>query len=595
MPAEILRNWRGRRTGRCSLFVAAVTLGLAPAVAQAQLAAAVLPTSRSVAVGATATAFATIINAGSATATGCQIAPSTAIPATFVYQTTNPTTNAVTGTANTPVSIAAGGLQTFVIAFTPTAAFASTDVALNFTCTGLDPAPSLSGINTLLLTASFSATADIVALAATTTNNGVLSLPSANGAAAFAVATVNLGAADTITVSADTGPVSLPVSIAICQTNPATGVCLVTATPTVTATIAAGATPTFGIFVAGTNNIAPLYGANRMFVHFTNSQGNSVGATGVAVNTKGYNPPLPPATPGTPPGGTVGQMYTGTSPLFSFCTPTPTSNTSPCPPAGSSPGNPSGGNPPYHFQLDSGSGFPPIGMFLGKDGLLTGTPAAAGTSNFRVCAVDLNGSQVCVNTSVTIQPATSLVNHVVTGVRPQSCTPPTPKSTFRNTDAEVDYWILLSNVTAGSTLNWQWYKPNGNLYLSDTTNILVNGTFCFWDTMYISGYTPAVTPVIGPSACCTMESRSLAKNSISPRPQDSALGTAGQMHAAPAIQTQIVPAPPAAGSSTFQRRSAVRPPDSASVARIERSEIRARNALQRLVCGPLPSSLLKSF
>src|SRR5262245_37980293 len=96
--------------------------------------AAVLPTSRSVLVGTPATAFATIINTGTSTATGCQISPGTTLPASFAFQTTDPTTNAVTGTVNTPADIPAHKAQTFVFAFTPTAAIAPTEVRLNFVC-----------------------------------------------------------------------------------------------------------------------------------------------------------------------------------------------------------------------------------------------------------------------------------------------------------------------------------------------------------------------------------------------------------------------------------------------------------------------------
>src|SRR5262245_324488 len=80
------------------------------------LVAAVLPSSRSVQVGRPATAFATLINTGSATATGCSLASITSVAASFTYQTTNPTTNAVTGTANSPTDIPAGQNQTFVFA-----------------------------------------------------------------------------------------------------------------------------------------------------------------------------------------------------------------------------------------------------------------------------------------------------------------------------------------------------------------------------------------------------------------------------------------------------------------------------------------------
>jgi len=481
-----------------------ILLCIMPDLAHSQIVAAVLPASRAVEVGKTATVFATIVNAATSAATGCAIAPTTTVPATFLYQTTDPSTNAVTGQPNTPVTIPAGGFQTFVLAFTPTAAFAATDVALNFSCSNIDPAPSLSGINSVLLAASSTASADIVALAATTGNNGIVTLSAAQGVGAFAVATFNLGAADTITVSADTGANQLePVNITLCQTDPRSGACLATPANTVSALLSTSGTPTFGVFVTGTNNVAPLYGANRVFVRFMNSAGNSVGATSVAAATQGYNPPPPSgltfSIPNPLPNGTVRQAY-----QFSLCAPTPANTTTaPCVPNPSNPfsptapgANPQGGSPPYHCQLASGVGFPPIGMSISKDCWLLGTPSAAGTTTFRVCAVDLNGSQICQTTQMTVSPpggTLTLENHVVTGTRPTSCASPAPVSVFQNGQAEADYWILLSGVTPGTTIQWHWNKPDGTVYLSDQTNISVTGDSCFWDTMYISGYVPSTT------------------------------------------------------------------------------------------------------
>ena len=136
------------------------------------LVAAVLPGSRSVAVGTSATAFVTIINAGSATAAGVGIALKPFIPARLTFQTTDPATNAVTGTANTPVDIPAGGSQSFVIALTPHAPIAPTDVEFSFSVTSA--VAKLTGINTLLFSASATPVADIVALAATLSNDGVV-------------------------------------------------------------------------------------------------------------------------------------------------------------------------------------------------------------------------------------------------------------------------------------------------------------------------------------------------------------------------------------------------------------------------------------
>jgi hypothetical protein len=267
------------------------------------------------------------------------------------------------------------------------------------------------GLNTLLLSAS-SGAPDIVALAGTLSNDGIVHLPSALGTGVFVVATFNLGASGQITASADTGGVTLPVTLTICQTNPATSVCLGTPAASAIATIATNATPTFAIFAAATNNVAPLYAANRISVRFTDTTSTVRGSTSVAVATQGYNPPLPPAlnfTPTSPPPGVVGQPY-----AFSFCNPQPMPiATGPC--GFPTQSNPIGGTSPYHFQLDSDSGFPPIGISLGIDGWLTGTPAAAGTSPFGVCAIDLNGSQVCVDTSVT---ATGPSGSVPTNLEP---------------------------------------------------------------------------------------------------------------------------------------------------------------------------------
>jgi hypothetical protein len=67
--------------------------------------------------------------------------------------------------------------------------------------------------------------------------------------------------------------------------------------------------------------------------------------------------------------------------------------------------NPVGGHGPYHFQLDTMDGFPPMGLVLHPNGLLTGVPKAAGTMRFRVCAVDLDAYQNCQPVELTVQPA----------------------------------------------------------------------------------------------------------------------------------------------------------------------------------------------
>jgi virginiamycin B lyase len=255
-------------------------------VSTSPLVAAVLPSSRSVEVGSTATAFATIINSGSSSVSGCTIAPVTTVPASFVYQTTDPATNALTGSPNKPATIAAGGSQSFVIAFTPNAPFVPTVVALGFDCASVDAAPSNIGLNTLLLSSSTTPVPDIVALAATAMNDGILHIAGTSGAGAFAVATVNVGASASITASANTGSVNLPLAISLCQTNPASGQCIASIGPSVTTTINTNATPTFGIFATASGSVPFVPQTNRIFVTFSDAGGVVRGSTSVAVETQ---------------------------------------------------------------------------------------------------------------------------------------------------------------------------------------------------------------------------------------------------------------------------------------------------------------------
>ncbi len=247
--------------------------------------AAVLPNSRSVQVGTPATAFATLINTSQSIASGCRLAPPANVPATFTFHTTNPVTNQVTGPPDTPIDIPAGAAQSFIFALTPTGAITPTEVALSFRCTNTSPAPSIPGLNTLLLSAATTPIPDVVALAATLTNDGIVNIPGTTGTGVFAVATVNVGASGAITATADTGGISLSLSLALCQTNPTTGACLAAPASSVSTQISANATPTFGIFVTGSGLVPFAPAQHRLIVRFTDAGGVVRGATSVAVRT----------------------------------------------------------------------------------------------------------------------------------------------------------------------------------------------------------------------------------------------------------------------------------------------------------------------
>ena len=256
-------------------------------VSPVPLASAVLPASRSVQTGTTATAFATILNPSPNIGRDCAVSLASGTTGVdFFYQATDSQTNAPIGDANTPVEIAAGGAQSFVFGITPQTEFEATEVALEFSCTNSTPAPSIIGLNTLLLAASQTAVADVVALAATFPNDGIVRVDPANGAGAFSVASINLGATETLLATADTGDAALPVGLSLCQTDPTTGQCINPTVPTadpVSVDIGENETPTFSVFASSNEEIALDPANTRVFVRFQNASGETRGATSVAI------------------------------------------------------------------------------------------------------------------------------------------------------------------------------------------------------------------------------------------------------------------------------------------------------------------------
>ena len=248
---------------------------------------AILPTARSVQVGQPATAFGTIVNATGSPVTGCYLAlPSNPlVAATFSYQTTN-ANNALIGTANTPVNIPVGGSQGFVFGITPTGSFNATNIPIVFDCSNTNQAPSQTGLNTFLLSASATPTPDMIAIGGTTSNDAVLRIPSPTGIHAFGTAAVNIGASGLITATADTGGVNLPLTITICQTNSSTGACLAPPSSSVSSTVNTNQSATYAVFVKADGAVAFNPAVNRIFLRLS-SGGIVRGATSVAVTTGG--------------------------------------------------------------------------------------------------------------------------------------------------------------------------------------------------------------------------------------------------------------------------------------------------------------------
>ena len=253
-----------RRALLALLFLAA------PATANAQLVSAVLPTARSVKIDQQPiTVFATVINTGTSPFVQCTVTPrDSSLRVDLTYQTTDPRTNALTGTPSTPFDIPAHGAQTLLLAVTlipgrglqdPLAS----DIGFNFFCPNVPSAPIVPGVNMLKARASAVVAPDVVAIAKTLNNDGIVNIGSV-----FAVATINLGAAGGIFVQA-TGPAG---TIAlVCQTDPITSVCLQAPDHSVVVGYNPNDKFTYGVFVTSSQAIAFNPAVNRVFVQFTDA------------------------------------------------------------------------------------------------------------------------------------------------------------------------------------------------------------------------------------------------------------------------------------------------------------------------------------
>lgn len=274
-----------RRLNETKDAIAAYRATVTPPVS---LLSAVTPVARATAVNNTVTAFATIINTGAQAGTGCSIKlPADANNINFTYQGRN-FPGGIPENPNTPVTIPAGGTYNFLMSLTPTAEI-STNLALVFSCDNATPAPSVTGLNTFLLTATAGAPADLVSIAVTPTNDGIVTLP-LGGSNFAALAAINIGAAANLQARLSANPIdftnkTLPVAMSMCQTNSNTGACLGTPATTVDFNLAANQTATFSAFLTSNGTAIPFDPANtRLFVHFYQGQ-DPVGSASVAVRT----------------------------------------------------------------------------------------------------------------------------------------------------------------------------------------------------------------------------------------------------------------------------------------------------------------------
>lgn len=65
--------------------------------------------------------------------------------------------------------------------------------------------------------------------------------------------------------------------------------------------------------------------------------------------------------------------------------------------------DPQGGGSPYHYELGSMKGFPPMGLILSPSGILRGTPSVKESVKFDVCAVGIGGDFACATVTLNVK------------------------------------------------------------------------------------------------------------------------------------------------------------------------------------------------
>ena len=366
----------------------------------AGIAGAVLPTSRSVVVGSPATVFATAVNSMDTEAVGCTVAPGQQVPADFSFVTTDPITNAVNGTADEPVNIAAGAAQTFLLTFTPTSVFFPTEIPLAFDCENTEPSLNIPGVTSVSLRSTPNTDVDLIAISSTVSQDGIVTINGDSAVQSFAVAAANVGFAGSVVASVDTGGATLPLNAVICQTDPLTGTCITPAAPSVPVTVLAGQSPSFVVFLQSLGEIDFNPATSRINVRFRSLVGDTLGSTSVAVRTEGDS------------GGNTPPLATAASPQLSA------SPGSLVTLDGSASADPDGDAIAYLWVLSTPDS---SASALGAEtsAVATFTPDVAGVYVAQLTVVDTNGAAsvpttvtVNVDGQLTITPASEFLNLV---------------------------------------------------------------------------------------------------------------------------------------------------------------------------------------
>ncbi len=250
--------------------------------------------SRPMVAGDPITVFYTAINAGADPAQSCSITIDAGAPVTLSFQPTD-ATNAPVGTADQPFDMNAGEAKTFILSFTPTAVSTGIEVFPNVVCDNASVSP-ISGVNGVFLTISDTPVPDVLSIGATVSNDGIIRIATAGGAGFMSASALNIGVGDDgtpadpanptanaaiMTLSADTGGVTLPLVMGVCALD-INGACISPPAASVDLSVANQAA-TMAVFVTATGTIALDAAINRVFLRLTDSAGITRSVTSAAI------------------------------------------------------------------------------------------------------------------------------------------------------------------------------------------------------------------------------------------------------------------------------------------------------------------------
>jgi subtilisin family serine protease len=252
---------------------------------------AVLPNTRSVQIGETATAFMTVLNPASSglNAQACRIEAARDSDVRFVYRETD-ATNTPVGSNDPRFDLAPGELKTFVISFVAPDASES-EFVFNVYCNNQIPTDRnpTNPVDDFILRTVPEPALDVISIALTPDNNGIIDVSNTRFSA-FALAAINNGLLSgdvRIEAEAVDGPFGRTadnVTVEICETDPADGRCLSSRASSMVSSYGPGGVRTYSVFVRSADQaagFAPM--TQRIYVRFYKAGSLTlVGQTSVA-------------------------------------------------------------------------------------------------------------------------------------------------------------------------------------------------------------------------------------------------------------------------------------------------------------------------